>query len=360
MQFHIDTDNGGVVAGWLIPDNPGDTPEFIVQIPGEKPVPFRANVLRPDIRDLGLHPTGQVGFMIDDRIIDGLNEQMLLTVFEAETNLPIYRRPLFDRNIEKKLLFIDMGVMPQIKMLRKIMRSFTLGYPMIERFSLETVVAILSNNYVPSLLVAGQPNWQRINGVARERGFATVALLRNPFEELAERLLFLSYLSKRPSTNAASSVFSRHMALASIVEALDHPQDKALLSAFRRLSVEQRRLLRSPMTAAIACTPDEEPQRRNVSVALDQLAQLDLVGVRDHFHPFTSLADEIIGSSVFADVTLESLPGTGELAQKLSEIGIVADILDEDIALHAFTREAVETATGLTEAQRSTCSGGSS
>lgn len=351
MLFHIDVDNGKVVFGWLIPDNPGDTPEFVAEVPGEKPVTFRANVVRPDIRDLGLHPTGQVGFAIDAQLVPGLDETTPLTVFEAENNLPIYRRPVFDQNIDKKLLFFDIGTMPQIKMLRKMMQRFTLGYPMVDRFPLETVVAIISNNYVPSLLAVGQPSWQRINGVVLERGFITMALLRNPYEELAERLLFLSYLGRRTTSPSTSSIFSRHMALMPIVEAMDSNDKKELLSAFRRLSTEQRRLLRSPMTSTFACTPDEEPQRRNVSIALDQLAQFDLVGIRDHFHAFRTLADELIGVPVFEDVELETLPRTEELAQQLADIGIVADILDEDVALYSFARAAVETALGIGDQQ---------
>lgn len=349
MLFYIDDDNGTSITGWLIPDNPSDVPEFLVEVPNRPPVQFHANVIRPDIHNLGLHPTGQVGFMIDAQLVPDLNAGMAITIYEAENNLPFYRRHFSERKINRKVFIFDSNILSQVKFLRNISKSFTLGYPMIERHSLETTVAIIANNYVSSILLSGKPNWQRVGETLKDQGFVSFALLRNPFDELAERLLFLSYLRKRSTSNSVSAIFARQMPLMPVVEALESPNEKALLQAFRKLSNEQRRLLRSPMTAAIACTPDEQPSRKNVSIALDCLAQFDLVGVYDHFHAFSTIADGIIGTDLFGENMPETLPGTQELAERLSHIGIVADILDEDIALHTFARSAIETANGLAE-----------
>jgi hypothetical protein len=48
------------------------------------------------------------------------------------------------------------------------------------------------------------------------------------------------------------------------------------------------------------------------------------------------------------------LPGTLELASNLGELGLVADLLDEDIALYSFACEAVESGLKIAHEQRKT------
>ena len=67
MQFHIDQDTGTAIAGWLVPDNPAFTPEIVISVPGQDERKLEANVLRTDLKDIGLHATGMAGFLVDDR-----------------------------------------------------------------------------------------------------------------------------------------------------------------------------------------------------------------------------------------------------------------------------------------------------
>ncbi|OOG63088.1 hypothetical protein B0E45_29785 [Sinorhizobium sp. A49] len=344
MNFHIDMDAGAVISGWLIPDNPADVPEFRIKIPDRKEISFSANVLRSDLRDLGIHATGLAGFHIDEQYIVDLADQTELTIFEVQSGLPIYRRFNPQKHIEQKLLLMDVGAFPQIAMLRRLMVNFTQSYPVVERLSLETIGALLSLSYARSVFIAGQPNWMRHGALARERGFLTAALLRDPFEELAERLLFLANVAKLPTINTTNGAIARYFDLLPFVRAIDFSDEKSVLTSFRGLSSERRRLLRSPMTSIFGSTPDEELQRRNVAVALDNLAQIDIVGTRDQFGQFVSMLDEYLGISILAECELATIDGTAELTEILRGIGLVADLLDEDVALYSFACEAVEAA----------------
>jgi hypothetical protein len=343
MYFAIDADHGHTIAGWLVLDNPSIVPEITIRIPGREQITFKANVLRPDLKDHGLHSTGLAGFQIDGSMVDDIANVPQITLFETESNLPIFRRNAYGAAIEKKFFLMEIGALPQIKLLREAMQQFDLSYPAVERFPLETTTSIIGS-HSRSVFLSGRPNWQRHGSLMREKGFITTALLRNPFDELAERLLTLSQM-RRWSEGASTNPFMKHHAiLLQIIDKMDFDNEKSLLAAFRGLSAEQYNLLRSPMTAAFGCLPEEEVQRRNVSTALDNLAFFDLVGTRENIAEFSILADGLLETSLFSQITLDMMPGVPQLSAILSKIGMIADILDEDVALYSFASQAVKEA----------------
>lgn len=341
MYFAIDADHGHTIAGWLVQDNPSIVPEISIRIPGREQITFKANVLRPDLKDHGLHSTGLAGFQIDASMVEDIANVPEMTLFETESNLPIFRRNVYGAAIGKKFVLMEIGALPQIKLLREAAQQFDLSYPAVERFPLETTTSIIGS-HSPSVFVSGRPNWQRHGSLLREKGFVTTALLRDPFDELAERLLTLAQI-KRWSDSAATSPFIKHHAvLLQIIDKIDFEDDKSLLSAFRGLSAEQYNLLRSPMTAAFGCLPEEEVQRRNVSIALDNLAYFDLVGTHENITEFSLLADGLLEASLFSQINIDMMPGMRELSATLARIGMIADILDEDVALYSFASQAVK------------------
>ena len=345
MYFAIDADYGYMIAGWVILDNPSLTPEITIKVPGRDPITFKANVMRPDLLDNGLHSTGLAGFQIDGSLLEGIADIPQLTLFEAESDLPIFRRNTYGAAVEKKLLLMEVATFPQIKLLKHIMGLFDLSYPAIERFPLETTTSILGS-YSKSIFVSGRPNWQRHGSALQERGFCVMALLRDPFEELAERLLTLAHMKKWSKNAAGHPLMKHHSVLLGIIDDIDFQDEKSVLRTFRALSPEQHNLLRSPMTSALGCLPEEEVQRRNVSVALDNLSRFDLVGTRDRMSEFSTMADTLIGTPVFGEIPLQALPGLSELTVALGNIGLISDLLDEDIALYSFVSEAIREGIG--------------
>jgi hypothetical protein len=344
MLFNLDLDSRLAISGWLICDNPGDLPVFRFSVPGREDHVFKANVFRRDLYDLGLHSTGMAGFLIDEQMIPGLSEINNFLLREATTGLPLYSRYDAETHIERKLLMIDTGALPQIRAVQRIVDRFTMRYPMIDRYSLETVSSILGRPFFPSVVATGNVNWMRIAGIVEASNFSTMTLLRDPFEEMAEKFIFLKRLAGQPSNALAAPILEKYEILLASIQDMDLQNSKSILTVMRSLNRDQRRLLRSPMTYAFGAAPDEELQRRNVSIALDNLARFTLVGVRSRFREFAMVADSLIGGAVFGDMELQNLPHTETLAAILSEIGIAGDLLDEDIALYLFAKEGVETA----------------
>lgn len=342
MQFYIDSDTGSCINGWLVPDNPGNDVALILRVPERPAQTIRANILRSDVVALGMHPTGMVGFQIDDNIIPGVSEISEISIADAQSGLTIYRRTDHTIHLSQKILFFMIGGMPPFKILRRCAQRFALSYPMVERLPFETIYSLFGGQVSKSVTIFGQINWQRLGNLVRDNKFTVFALLRDPFEELAERLLFLSLLSKRVDNQVSGDLFVRNRPLMPLTAFIESADTKKLLSALRDLEPPQKRLLRSPVTSALACMPDEEPQRRHVSMALEQLARFDAIGIRSHFGAFASLADSIIGEPILTDIPeLDSLPGTAELAARLAGMGLIEDLLDEDLALYSFVREAL-------------------
>ena len=342
MQFHIDVDSQNAIGGWVALDNPADIPLFCIKISGRPDINFEPNWYRPDVVDLGFHATGQVGFAIDENMIPDIAEVRSLKIFETTTGVIIYCRLEPETMVQKRLLLIDSSVFPQINFVRTLAANFGLQYPMVERYSLETAYSILTQDIVKSAFVSGALNWMRAAGPAQASQFVTAALLRDPFEELAERFLFLKHLDQVPSTSLTSSILERHQPVLSLLRGMDFQDRKTIIRPLRNMSREQQRLLRSPMTYAYGAAPDDQLQRRNVSVALDHLSQFSLVGIREYFDGFAESLAGLIGVDSVRDAELVNLSGMPELARELMEIGTVCDLLDEDIALYSFVKKAVE------------------
>lgn len=342
MHFFIDQDSGSSISGWVVPDNPSDVPEFIVRVPGRADISVTANVLRTDLRDLGLHSTGLAGFHIDQQHVGDISEIGDITILDASASIPIYRRPDPNHHLEKKLILIDVSIFPQIRIIRRLMSFFALSYPAIDRLPIETIMSLIANKAASSIFIMGHPNWMRHGSLAREKEYVTAALLQDPFEDLAERLLFIAHLAKQPAGKALNYSFEKYKDAIELIAEMDFSERKSVLTGFRKMSPEQRRLFRSPMTSIFGGAPESDLQRRNVSVALDNLAQFDVVGVRPLFGDFSSMLDESLESTIMQGSQLEAVPGTSELAAILAELGLVADLLDEDIALYSFACEAVE------------------
>ncbi|WP_312363375.1 hypothetical protein [Ensifer sp.] len=342
MQFFIDIDNGSVISGWLIPDNPGDTPELTIKVASRKDVQFKANVLRTDLRDLGMHTTGLAGFHIDESTVPELGELADVTIVEAESGLIIYRRFNLAKHKDLKLLVTDASLLPQLKLLREVSQNFAMSYPLAERLSLDTLSGILALRFSDSIFVGGSVNWMRYGSVALEQRFVSCALLRDPFDELAEKLLFLSHLAKNPSKSplGAYAAFSTFSEILPQLSSIDFSDEKSLLTAFRTMPPSARRAFRSPMTRLYGSLPEEEIQRRNVSVALDNLAQFTVVGLRENFEMFACMANAQLNADIFPSQGLDELPATFELSARLARIGLVLDLLDEDVALYSFAKEA--------------------
>lgn len=344
MQFVVDNDTGDAISGWLAPDNPTATPSFLVRAQGRELIRFPANVMREGIRDMGLHVSGQVGFHIDSALIPNLNEYVDVEVCEVETGLVIYRRFDPSTHVASKLYLFDATLMPARVLSAEIAKRFAQAYPNFEQYGLETAIALVTAPFPKSIFIGGRANLNRFSFWFAERGFVRAALLRDPYEELAERLLFLRMVA-RSSKGALSPLLNGVLCLLDFAESLPLDDLGALKKAFRKATADHREAMLSPMTRWLGCEPGELPRDVHVSRALDNLASLDAVGTRSQFDLFKVLLSSALGSNAVNPEKPATLPSVATLAEMLRDLRPVEDLIAEDIRLYQLASEAV--ATGL-------------
>lgn len=342
MFFNVDSDRGAVIQGWFAADNPAMSARLAIRIPGRQDVVVEADMQRDDVRDLGIHGTGRVGFLIDKSVVADLDELVDVEIVEADSRLPIYRRLQPGRHIEKKLILFDSALMPQRRVLDQIRDCFALTYFSAERYSLETSIVLISNHHAPSLVVTGRHNYNRYATYLDNAGFVKAAMLREPFEELAERLLFLNLLAKSPSAHLATGFLTGVAPLLDFAGKLPLSDAKALVSHFRQIDAEQKRAIASPMVRMFGCDVGDEPERRHVSTALDNLAAMDVVGCRERYDTFRNLLWQTLGADVLGDEALSAFSSVQTLAAELRRIGVICDLLEHDATLYGLARAAVD------------------
>ena len=343
MFFNIDADEGHAVRGWMVLDNPAAIPSITVIAPGHPEIKLVANVLRPDIQELGIHATGEVGFEVNETILPGIGSIAELEIIETESRLPIFRR-FKDRHIEKRLYLFDAGVLPQRPLLQLLGNNFTMNYLHTERYSLETMLVIINNKFTQSSFMYGRSNFNRYTSFLANAGFLRAGLLREPFEEFAERLMFLKILGRSSASDLAALNATGLESLIGFASGLPIDDPKGVLAAFRALDREQRQILSNPMTRLFGCNFDEYPERKHVAVALENLATMDVVGTKARFEDFRTLLAGTLGRDVLGEQRPHHFGPAVEFGATLSKIGIVADMLENDIELYSFADQAIQAA----------------
>jgi hypothetical protein len=346
MQFHIDQDSGNAIAGWIVLDNPAAIPRVVVSSPGGRTVELAANVLRPDLKGLGKHASGMAGIFVDEKIYPNLGSTADVEIREAETGILIYRRFRESQHLEQKLFRFEFQIMPQAVLENQLAQRFSLHYDAVERYAFDTLYAIINNQSCKSIVVSGRPFFLRYEHLLHERNFVITAMLPDPLEELAARLLFLRYSANKNAPAYLQEHLFGLSPLAELVNQIDFDNVESLNSAFKGITTAQRNALTNPLTRVLACNVDEQPEERHVSIALENLASMNLVGVRAHFTDFKSMFAEVIGIDILGEYQLPEISWVPMMAEKLAQIESVKELLALDLALYKFAKKAVEEVIG--------------
>lgn len=337
MQFHIDIDTDALIAGWVLPDNPSTVPTLIISPSGRPEIAVSANVPRPDIRDLGHHNTGMVGFSIDDTVVPDLAQLADLQIHESESGVLIHRRA---KGLARKILWLDLASMPSAAVADTLLQRFTLYYGEIERHPFNTMFSILNNQQAASLLAMGRPLLARYDEVLRRNNFMVMAILRHPREDLAQRLLLAREIAIRGSEHDVASLAP----LVELARTTSLEQADALESALAKVAGAHPRFVVNPFVRTLACSPDDRPEQRHISIALNNLAAMDLVGLSSRFDEFKTMLAEILNEDVLNEFTLKRPLELDDMTRRLSTMPAVERFLALDLSLYSYVEEAIETA----------------
>jgi hypothetical protein len=181
----------------------------------------------------------------------------------------------------------------------------------------------------------------------RERGFTIVTLLREPYEELAERFLFIRYASQSNAPSFLANYMTGLEPLVHVVKKMEFADRESIAAALKSLGSAQRHAISNPFIKSIACQLDETAEAKHISIALDNLAGMDLVGTAARFNEFKVTLRDLIGADVLGEAELTTVVSWVPLiAEHLRQIPSVDGLLAHDLELYTHVSKALDRALG--------------
>jgi hypothetical protein len=333
MLFNLEADTGALVTGYVVPDNFSGAPRVILRCNGEDVLVRPADEVRAALVAAGRHETGACGFSIDEQLVPSLAEMNDLEIYDADTELLIYRRPS-PQFLGKSVLRLETHLFPLWRFDEALKPRFQYFSRGVEKLGRETTTQLFLLNQVNSVYLAGRILYKNFRHYI-DSHFETIFIMHNPFEEMAERLLVFRQIRK-----VGVDVLGMRdgMIMQSSIEyALSLPihDDKALRKALHNMPGGVANALANPVVRQLTtATPDEMPAGGAVSSALDLLASFAIVGVRRESDTFGGAVAELMGVAPDSLPPIGKFVGVATLARALKRSGAVHALLEKDLELY--------------------------
>ncbi|MCJ2032957.1 hypothetical protein [Methylobacterium sp. J-068] len=342
MRFYVDHDLGYRIRCWVIPDNPAAISRVYVGLEGRRVAEMEAWLVDPVIRAQGWHSTGQCVFEITDDEVPGVSAARRVEIYDADTNVLIYRRSPNPSPIQGKVLLVDASINSDSALQSIVFDRFQQSYFRIGSLSDEVLRVLFESPWLTSSFLSGTIALARYEGYFVGDNLLTTALLHDPYVEMASRLL---WLKARASVTADPVQAWRAGQLKDAVEAIteyDLSDNRSLKRFFRMLPETAYRMLYNPTTRQFSTKlPDERLMPGHSIIAIEIIARVGIVGHRDYFEAFAATLFDRLGIDA-QPPTPEPIPAeTLVLADRLRGLKAAQEMLVFDIAMTDAVRDAV-------------------
>jgi hypothetical protein len=344
MRFQITQDTGSLIKGWVIPDKPSVRPRVHVYFDTQLRATVEATVQRARLKEKGVHATGIVGFVLSGKNCRGLAEARDVRIYDADSKVLIYQRRPSEQMIEGKLLRLETQMLRATPLNDVLLGRFHMGYSGIEQFSEETLASVVGLQFSDSIYATGMIYLPALEGQLRGLGYKIAVLLRDPYEELAERLLILRWAATPQGSNSSQHLGGGvSQAIAALRDA-DLSTPEAVGSLLGNLDEKTQRVLFNTMTRQLTCrTVDEPLDTAATAAALDALSELEVVGVRRDVRAFLDTLEAVFGpDEPFATVRLETYPSVQRLHDLLREMKSVPELIGKDLEVYTAVLAAMD------------------
>jgi hypothetical protein len=337
MIFNIYHDGGDRVCGTVIPDSYSSICRIRASVLGRKVGVFPTDEFNQGVRDVGAHETGLVNFSITEEKLPGLATFEDLELHEADSNLLLYRR-FRPGMISQKFLRLETQLLPLWRLDEAVKHRFQQYYREIEALGrgCTTQLFHLSQD---SIYASGRILIKNFMFCV-DNGFKFIAMVRDPYEELAERLLVMNKIEK----GGVNPLGERE--LMNLREAIDYSgslpidNERAFTRALRRMPMDVAMSLANPVVRQFSTSIlDEQPSQGGVAAALDVLAQSSLVGLRVESEQFASSFGELVSEDLTNISLFPVFPKVIELAEIIRGSGYCDTILEKDLELYGYVLE---------------------
>jgi hypothetical protein len=344
MLFNIDADQGSQVFGWVMPNNPAATPSVIVHLDAHNHVVVEASIYHALLKERGLHNTGVCGFALDENNCRGLTASNRLEIHEADTNLLLYRRRPNEGIIDKKFFRLEPQLFRSVAVDDALAPHFQMAYSALELQAEETIRAIIGLPFTSSIYASGRIFWRFWEPLLRDRGYMVGILLRDPFHELAERLLILKLVSSPEGDSIADAVGPEVQAAATHLRKVDLRDISAIEAAVASPPLELRSIVYNPLTYLLtAANAFDAPPSPTTAIALESLADMDAIGLRQDTESFFELVSAAL--DVSESLSPEALPTSSTVVQwadVLRERPAMRRLIEMDLVVYKTAADIIE------------------
>lgn len=343
MLFNLERDLGSSIFAYLVPDSLAAPAMLRVRGLGRDLATIEANETRDALVVAGRHPTGRCGFHIDETMIPGLSRIVDLELREAETDILVYRRYPAENPIGHKLFRLETHLLPLWRLDDVFESEFHMWYKGIDRHGRETSTQIFCLDHYASLYASGRLLYQSYEYYLG-KGFKTFAILRDPYDELAERILILKHIGPHAEKLLGLRDALTFEPVIACLEDLESFAEPHLKRFFRQLPTVAIDALANPLVRQLTSrTPDEMPSHTSLAAALEALASFEILGLRTDAGSFLHALSDLTGLDIETMPSVDEFPLVRELGRRLKTIASIEAFLEKDIELYLQTTKAFET-----------------
>lgn len=345
MLFNIERDEGRRIIGYMVPDAFSMSPSLRVADGDKELLILPCQEERAALVAAGRHETGRCGFTIDDTMIANLAERQTIEIYDQETDLLIYRRRPPQQLIQKRVFRLETHLVPLWRLDDRLERYFQYFHKGIERHGLETINQMFLLNDSTSLYLAGRIPFKAFENYIDET-FTCATLFRNPYTELAERLLTLGIV--RRVADKVQLLGARDMM--TYGPAFDFAEQikvdgKVLHRAFAAMPKAAIAILSNPLTRLLAVRSAEEvPGKGAVATALGTLSRFASVGLREGQDLFVAQLAALLGIDAQTLPMPADFSKTAELSALLRDVPEAQLLIEKDLEVYHHTKSAIEKA----------------
>lgn len=341
MLFNIESDEGGEITGYVVPDDYEKTPILHVLVAGQVTARIRCSEPRPALVTAGRHLNGLCGFLLNDANVPGLGALRYVEVVDEESGILIYRRNLDDEGLPNRLFRLETHLFPLWGLDAALKQHFNYFHRGIERLGAETATQIFHLQHAHSLYVSGRLTLRQYDALIYER-FTWVVLLHDPYYELAERLMALKLVPKYGDALLGQRDLSVFKPAIDFVATLETDED-GLTKAFAEMPGPVISILSNPLARQLAAESfDALLPRGAVATALANLATAGVVGIRERPHAFAEDLEQIMRMPQGAVQIAPLLPPVQALAERLRRLPETEVLLEADLDIYGQVKAAVE------------------
>lgn len=340
MYFFVDADLGDHIHCWLAPDHPSKTPEILVHTGDGQVRSFHATVVRADLVP-ALHSTGLCGFVLNEENVPGLTTDNDIAIVTKDEGMLVYRRPPPGCFEGRKLFRLETQLVWHGALNAALEPFFQIPFSRLELLGEDTLRWVPQIPYSNSIYATGRIRFRPLEGYFRDNGFLLATLLRNPWDELAEQMLLLRTVSRRPELASRFHLPAGHRSL--LDKMVVTPWTNATeLQAFLE-SLEQREVasLSNPACQLLGAgmSPGRGPAEL-LANALTTLSDFHAVGIRSDVGGFVELLAAVLEVDALPEVHQPEHETVREVATVLSGIAAAKQLIKLDLQLYGTVEEA--------------------